>query len=194
MPGQHSRQDFLRMQQQAIATAREMQRRATLPPPMPQQQAAGRQPYFSQPKPSGKPQGMHHQVPSQQARQRACYGRTQSGGSGSRQDPWQRPQPGWENRRQCNSGQPGGQNRQQKREAPPSMPSMPQLFELFGKLGGGAAQEKSDPIRDAFSHMGSGSAPTEESMDSMLIMMLLLMLRQENADQGLLLALMYIMM
>ena len=74
MQAPKNRQEFLTMQQQAAAAARDMQRRATLPmPPKPQ---------FRQPEP------LHHRSPSQQARQAASYGRMQPQ---MRRQEWQAP-------------------------------------------------------------------------------------------------------
>ena len=63
------------------------------------------------------------------------------------------------------------------------MPGLAELFAMFGGMGGA----------------GNHSAPCEDGgdeggMDSILVILLMFLLKKESADQGLLLALMYIMM
>ncbi|MCL1952485.1 MAG: hypothetical protein FWF60_06615, partial [Oscillospiraceae bacterium] len=78
-----NRQEFLAMQQQAAAAARDMQRRATLPmPPAGSQGSGGRGQGERRPQEPARPQfrppePLHHKSPSQQARQYASYGRMQ---------------------------------------------------------------------------------------------------------------------
>ncbi|MDR2647937.1 MAG: hypothetical protein LBB67_07440 [Oscillospiraceae bacterium] len=87
--------------------------------------------------------------------------------------------------------------RPQEPKFDPPRQSMPDLASLLGAF---AAPQK--PPRGAAPGPSVGkmfdsinqSAPTEEGIDSLMLMMVMLMLKQENADQGLLLALMYIMM
>jgi hypothetical protein len=63
------------------------------------------------------------------------------------------------------------------------MPPLADLFALFGGLG-----EAEAPPQHGFDEV-QGS----EGIDSLLMMVILLLLKKENADQGLLLALLYIM-
>jgi len=201
-----NRQEFLSMQQQAAAAARDMQRRATLPMPPRQMQAP---PRFRQPEP------LHHKSPSQQARQVASYGRMQPQ---MRRQEWQappqtakRPQPQSQPRETYHrreppqySGQPHYQSDPRFREPspppppPPAASAMPPLAELLGMLDGlgslgGAAHPKQESPESEFGAFESTEAG-QGSMDSIMILLLLFLLQKENADQGLLLALMYIMM
>ena len=221
-----NRQEFLRMQEQAMAAAREMQRRATLPvppaapvavrPPVPEQKrkrarvAWGTPQQPPPPEPSGFVQPLHHHRPSQQARQTASYGRIRP--QANRQPPqngWQAPprqhtqrfEPprGAKQNRQGQHCRPTQQSPPPKnrayQETPPSPPAtaMPPLSELFSMLGGfenmsGRGAPK--PPETAF----ESAPPGDDSLDSILMMVLLLLLKKENANQGLMMALMYIMM
>ena len=72
---------------------------------------------------------------------------------------------------------------------------MPPLADLLGMLGGlgglgGAASSKQEPGESFEPGKGAESG----GMDSIMMLLLLFLLQKENADQGLLLALMYIMM
>ena len=192
------------MQQQAAAAARDMQRRATLPMP-PRQRQEARGPRQEESRPAYRqPEPLHHRSPSQQARQYASYGRMQPQ---LRRQEWQQPA----SRQAAGERQQGrGQPRQHQakppprhQEPPPPPPpppaaaSMPPLADLLGMLGGlggfgGAAQKKENPesVFGAFAPQEGG----EGGMDSILMLLLLFLLQKESADQGLLLALMYIMM
>ena len=232
-----NRQEFLRMQEQAMAAAREMQRRATLPAPpvaqanssaepnrqrasapwgVPQQSRSSSLPHMPLPPPESslpefqqfQSQPLHHHRPSQQARQNATYGRSrpQAARSPHRQNEWQPPAHQHTRRFEQRGAKRNQQPRQPPRQSPPKCktyhepppsasppPPMPPLSELFSMLGGfgnmgGTGAPKSQP--DAF----ETAQPGDESMDSILTMVLLLLLRKENADQGLMMALMYIMM
>lgn len=192
----YDRQDFLLEQERAIHAAREMQRRATLPvPPKPQQkqfQPPPPPPRFQQPKyqytpptpptpppPPQRPECIRHPCPGQQARRDASYDRTQP--------PIRRH---------------SGNERAGPPPPPPkqtAQPNMADIFKLFSGLGGSGGSQndnnaaKGTPLGDFFADKSEGEG-VSEGMDSLLIMVMLLLLRQENADQGLLLALMYIMM
>ena len=204
------------MQQQAAAAARDMQRRATLPmQPTQRPEARGKRQdqQFRQPEP------LHHKSPSQQARQAASYGRTQPQ---MRRQQWQQPvrnqdargKKQEQNRSQPkhreqppyggqsrHSGQPHYQNDPRFREPPPPPPAtnaMPPLADLLGMLGGlgglgGAASPKQESPESAFGAFEPSEAG-QGGMDSIMVLLLLFLLQKENADQGLLLALMYIMM
>ncbi len=75
------------------------------------------------------------------------------------------------------------------------MGSMQDIFRLLSGLGGGGKKNTADntPLEDFFTDKQEGEGK-QEGMDSLLIMVMLMLLKQESADQGLLLALMYIMM
>ena len=62
--------------------------------------------------------------------------------------------------------------------------SLAELFSLFGGMGGGSKT----PPHNCESCEGGGS------MDSVLVVLLMFLLQKEKADQGLMMALMYIMM
>jgi len=210
MQAPKNRQEFLSMQQQAAAAARDMQRRATLPMPPRQIQDPPR-PQFRQPEP------LHHKSPSQQARQAASYGRMQPQ---MRRQEWQAPpqtakrpqpqsQPQPRETYHRHQRQPQRQNHYQEdprfREPPspppppPAANTMPPLADLLGMLGGlgglggTAAQESPAAPESAFGDFAP-EAGKEGGMDSILMLLLLFLLQKESADQGLLLALMYIMM
>ena len=217
-----NRQEFLRMQEQAMAAAREMQRRATLPipprqeadpfarggmdrnqgirnswgmpeqpPPRPSFQQAHQHVKVSQHVQSMPQQPLHHRTPSQQARQNASYGRIrpQIHDPPPRKSNWQKP-----GRPQQQPHQHGPKSGNAYREEPAAaMPPLADIFSILGGLGGGAPE--SPPTQSAFEGIPSGDEGTPfEGVDSILMMVLLLLLRKENADQGLLLALMYIML
>jgi len=216
-----NRQEFLSMQQQAAAAARDMQRRATLPmPPVRSQESGFRsqgerrqqeaaRPSFRQPEP------LHHRSPSQQARQVASYGRMQPQ---MRRQEWQAPPKHQEARDRSQFHQPQSRHREHSqyrsqphyqenprfREPPPppppppaanAMPPFADLLRMLGGLGslGGAASPKQESPESEFGAFESNEAG-QGSMDSIMMLLLLLLLQKENADQGLLLALMYIMM
>ena len=178
MQAPRNRQEFLAMQQQAAAAARDMQRRATLPMPPVRSQGSG----FRVQEERRPPEPLHHRSPSQQARQYASYGRMQPQ---MRRQEWQQP-------RNQGRGQPQQRQAKPPPPAPPPPPaaaSMPPLADLLGLLGGlgglGGAPKQESPE----SELGANG-----SMDSIMMILLLFLLQKENADQGLLLALMYIMM
>ncbi|MDR3313213.1 MAG: hypothetical protein LBS96_02005 [Oscillospiraceae bacterium] len=182
MANPNNRQEFLRQQARAIDAARDMQRRATLPAPPRQAAPPQRPPQQFPPQQHGRPEshrpdGLHHPCPGQQARYNASYGRTQPP---IRRQQYAPPPP--KQAPHTNAGQ----------KAQP----IGDLFRLFGGLGGNAkpgAAAGASPLGDFFAGKQEGEE-AEEGMDSLLIMVLLLLLKQESADQGLLLALMYIMM
>ncbi|MCL2107066.1 MAG: hypothetical protein FWH26_08440 [Oscillospiraceae bacterium] len=206
-------QEFLRLQEQAVMAAREMQRRAALPLDTPKKQqtaAAQRQkPQGERQKSAAAPKsharavdGLHHACPSQQARHQASYGRTQpplrnqesgfawreadTGAGATAGGPAKRNQAA-----QSQNRQKANENRQ---SAPP--PMIPDMLRILGQLGGTAsktAKPPNEPASGIFSALPEAE-PSEAGMDLLLVIMMLLMLQQENADQGLLLALMYIMM
>ena len=217
MQAPKNRQEFLSMQQQAAAAARDMQRRATLP--MPPRQTQDNRPSFRQSEP------LHHKSPTQQARQAASYGRMQPQ---MRRQEWQappgnqgtrgkrsEPKPQFHQPQSRQRGQPQHRDQPQYQEdprfrEPPSPPpppptnAMPPLADLLGMLGGlgnlggpgrfgdAAAQEGPAGPESVFGAGGEGNE--SGGMDSIMILLLLFLLQKENADQGLLLALMYIMM
>jgi hypothetical protein len=190
------------MQDQAISNAREMQRRATLPPPLPKSSPVAvysdarggleRPPVV----PMDRPDGMHHQRPSQQARLAAAYGRTQSAWFPPK--PAAQPQKPPSRRTQAQRGnpppsQPQSPLRGTEHQPKPASPPLPDIGALFERFTKQTPPPESDPLRGIFAQLPEG-APSEEGMDSILVMLLLFLLRSEGADQPLLLALMYIMM
>ena len=208
------------MQQQAAAAARDMQRRATLPMPPARNQELGpphraygaagtpdrRQEARSQRQEESRPQfrqpePLHHKSPSQQARQYASYGRMQPQ---MRRQEWQPPKaaqkPPPRPAPPRNKEPPRRQEAPQYQEPPPPPASpMPPLADLLGMLGGlgglgGAASPKQEAAsEDVFGAFAPGEGG-EGGMDSIMMLLLLFLLQKESADQGLLLALMYIMM
>ena len=164
---------------------------------------------------------LHHSKPSQQARQNASYGRIRpQGGAPRPQRPPPQEQKPWNAHRPPNAQKPGngqrpqneprqttrgsqhqrgapdqrsGPQRQDQRRAPNTaggfgMPPISELFAMFGNMGGGPSAPEPPPPMPEFDTVA------DESMDFVLMMALLLLLKKENADQGLLLALMYIIL
>lgn len=175
----------------------------------PQQQFQFYAPPYSPPPPPPPPprssfqqfQPLHHRRPSQQARQNASYGRIRPQMHDPPQNIWQNPSPHQSGTSHQRSGfqqrRKGPTKSRSVQEPPPSPPTMPPLSELFSMLGGlgglgslGSAGNAPEPppMQAAFESMSG------DGMDAILMMVLLLLLRKENADQGLLLALMYIML
>ncbi len=216
-----NRQEFLAMQQQAASAARDMQRRATLP--MPSQgsirnqemgirnQDAGytekrqsgwdkRPAFYDPPKPAARPEPLHHKPPSQKARQNASYSRTQPP---IHNQEWQQPKPAQQQRRQEPQRNKDPHHRQQQppryQEPPPPSPppppqnNMPPLGDILSLLSGFGAKAQPKQQSNAFEPCESNDA-AEGGMDSIMMILLLFLLQKENADQGLLMALMYIMM
>ena len=153
-------------------------------------------------------QPLHHRMPSQQARQNASYGRSRPQMEYPPQghNSWQKPG-GTQQAQQFQRHDPNSRNahreepQNRNREAPPAgmPPSSPaalsELFSLLGGLGGlGGGAPGPSPMQSAFENVPPGGEGAAEGVDSILMMVLLLLLRKENADQGLLLALMYIML
>jgi len=194
-----NRQEFLALQEQAVAAARDMQRRATLPVPRQaaaqaagdRRQGAGEQPWFRQappqPKPSPKqpprrPEGMHHPRPEGMHHPRP----------GRRKEP-----PGYTPFKPVAPPPPPPPPPEASHTPPPSgIPSPPlsQLFQLFGNLGGGATGKQEPHASQEPPASAPGEPPQGDGMDSILTLLLLFLLKKENADQGLLMALMYILM
>lgn len=209
------------MQARAAAAARDMQRRATLPvQDAGSRKQEGRRKQGTQETPwqSAKPaaaakqeapvflppEPLHHKSPSQQARQQASYGRMRP--QLRRQD-WQ-PPPQVKRSHQHRppaaaapkpKPSPNPNPKPSQKQPPPAASSMPPLADLLSLLRGtGAAGQAQPPKQDfnlggMFEAFSPGDSGSESSADSILMMLLLMLLQKENADQGLLLALLYIM-
>gem|GEM_PF-2753581 len=153
-------------------------------------------------------QPLHHRRPSQQARQNASYGRIrpqENRPPPPRQNGWQAPPHAKQHGPQRQQPPPSRQSPPPKnrahREEPhppptPPPPAMPPFSELFSMLGGfGNMGGKGAPEPSPAGHTSFETAPLgDDSLDSIMMMVLLLLLKKENADQGLMMALMYIMM
>ena len=213
-----NRQEFMRMQEQAVAAARAAQRKSRFP-----EQARAPKPVAPAQKPR-RHDGMHHKSPRRNQTRNAPW---QEAPKVKREEPnrrqqfWQEPPPQEpKSRRQEQKFQPPpgknhragnrnqGQNRNQgcrrqeqgrDRAQPPSQqtapppppaqqqaPGLTELFSMFGGMGEKPGARAKTRDCDGFGDEGS--------MDSVLVILLMFLLQKEKADQGLMMALMYIMM
>ena len=187
-----NRQEFLRMQAQAAAEARDMQRRATLP--VPSREGSGKRQEAAVPPSRQTPQqprraANQYRIRPQQQRQEAGDRKQEAGYTAFKpyQPPKPEPPPPPPKPRQAPPPPP-----KPGPPPPPASPPLSDLFRLFGNLGGGNAANQQAPPQ---AHTAPpGDAPAGDGMDSILPLLLMLLLKKENADQGLLMALMYILM
>jgi len=178
MPQQpRNRQEFMRMQEQAVAAARDMQKRTRFSDQelMPKPQSPPQRPKFNQPRCGG----MHHKTPNRKPKFRA---------QGSGQQQWQEPARNCKRQRYYQPPPPEPPPPPPPSPPPPSpAPGLSELFTLFGGMGGGS----NTPPQNCESCEGKDG---DGSMDSVLVILLMFLLQKEKADQGLMMALMYIMM
>jgi len=203
-----NRQEFMRMQQQAVAAAKDMQKRNRFR----EQETWGKEQRQPPGKSGRESENLHHNVPqfrNQGTRQRGdgfhhnvpkgpifqeYRPQFKNPGQAGRQQPPNRSQrPSFHNqgRRRQNQAPPPHRKQQAFHAPPPSPPPPPapglaDLFAMFGNMGGKAGKSAD------CSH--SREPSNEGGMDSILVILLMFLLQKEGADQGLMMALMYIMM
>jgi len=180
-----NRQEFMRMQEQAVAAARDMQKRAQFKSPEPTPKAPVQRPKFRE-QSTGRRDGIHHKTPNRNQGPRfRAQGNVQ-------QAQWQQPSKHRNCKRQSYYQPPQPPPPEPPPppsppvQTPPFAPGLSELFTLFGGMGGG---NKTPPHNCESCDSADGG-----SMDSVLVILLMFLLQKEKADQGLMMALMYIMM